>query len=188
MVIDALSEELFRKPYDRNGEIASRGKVNERLVRRLLRAPFFRQPPPRTAGREQFGREFTRYFIRYFTSTSFPPRKKEDALATATAFTAASIADSIQRFVVSGNLKPETRDWQLVVSGGGVRNQSLMRMLAERTRLTIRAADEFGLPSEAKEAVAFAVLAYQTWQRQPGNIPAATGATRPAILGKISYP
>ena len=77
-----------------------------------------------------------------------------------------------------------------IVSGGGAKNRLLMRMLAEETSrlgLKLRSSDDFGVPSQAKEAVAFALLAYQTWHRQPGNIPAATGAERPAILGKISY-
>ena len=76
------------------------------------------------------------------------------------------------------------------VSGGGTRNRTLMRMLAERLaelQMRVSTTDEQGLPSEAKEAVAFAVLAYQTWHRRPSNIPSATGAARAAILGKISY-
>jgi len=191
MVIDALTEQLFGKPYDRNGAIAARGRVNQTLVNRLLGTSFFRQPPPRTAGREEFGREFVQDFMGYFKGWSGRAVKKEDIVATATALTAAAIADSIAKFVISRNSKLEARNWELIVSGGGSRNRTLMRMLGERTRklaITVRTTETLGLPSEAKEAVAFAVLAYQTWHQQPGNIPSATGAKRAAVLGKISYP
>jgi anhydro-N-acetylmuramic acid kinase len=191
MIIDALSERLLGKPYDRNGVNASRGEVNHEVVRQLLRGSFFRQPPPRTAGREEFGREFVRHFMGYFKKRSRNQTRKADILATATALTAASIMDAIHRFVITRKSKPETRNWELIASGGGARNRTLMRMLREHTQdlgVELRTADEFGLPSEAKEAVAFAVLAYQTWHSQPGNIPSATGARQGAILGKISYP
>ena len=107
-------------------------------------------------------------------------------VATATALTAYSIADAVRAFVAPAG---EKRFREMIVSGGGAKNQTLMSMLgAELTGLKLRTSDEFGLPSEAKEAVAFALLAYQTWRRVPSNIPSATGAKRPAVLGKISYP
>ena len=109
--------------------------------------------------------------------------RKEDVVATATALTARSIADAIRRFLVG-------RFAELIVSGGGARNPTLMTMLEGQVAslgLRLRRSDDFGLPAEAKEAVAFALLAYQTWHQRPGNIPSATGASRPAILGKISY-
>ena len=107
-------------------------------------------------------------------------------VATATALTARSIADALRRFVLprGGNYR------EFVVSGGGANNPTLLAMLANELRplhLTIRASDEFGLPSAAKEAAAFALMAYETWNHRPSNIPSATGARRPAILGKISY-
>jgi len=118
---------------------------------------------------------------------------REDIVATATALTAASVACSIEQFVLrSRNEKRETKNYkELIVSGGGTRNPTLMKMLAERVLplgLSLNRSDDFGLPSEAKEAVAFALLAYQTWHQQPGNIPSATGARHPAVLGKISLP
>ena len=107
-------------------------------------------------------------------------------VATATALTARSIADALRRFVLPrrGNFR------EFVVSGGGANNPTLLAMLANELRplhLTIRASDEFGLPSAAKEAAAFALMAYETWNHRPSNVPSATGAKRPAILGKISY-
>ena len=191
MVVDALTERFFKQRYDSDGKIAARGRVNEQLVQRLLRVAFFQQPPPRTAGREEFGREFAAKFMEYFNNRSQHTHRKEDIIASATALTAASIATSIERFVLSRNLKPETRNWELIASGGGTRNRTLMRMISGRIpklAIRLRTTDEFGLPSEAKEAVAFAVLAYQTWNQLAGNIPSATGAKKAAVLGKVSYP
>lgn len=188
MVIDAVTEHLFGKPYDRNGRLAARGEPIERVLRELLRRPFFRQKPPKTAGREQFGREFVRDFLRLCRRAD-----KNDMVATATALTARSIAIAVRRFVLpvveSEEAKP-ARFRELVASGGGTKNATLMRMLREELaplKIRVRTTDDFGLPSEAKEATAFALLAYQTWRRLPSNVPSATGAARPVILGKVSY-
>jgi len=180
MVIDQLTQLLFDKPFDRNGAIAGRGRILEPVLKKMLRNPFFHQKPPKTAGREEFGREYAKAFLRRCGKA-----KKEDVIATATALTARSISAAIRDFVVK---KGEYRDY--IVSGGGSRNLTLMKMLSQEiaaSGLKLRHSDEFGVPSQAKEAIAFALLAYQTWQRQPGNIPSATGAKRAAILGKISY-
>jgi anhydro-N-acetylmuramic acid kinase len=111
---------------------------------------------------------------------------KADVVATATALTARSIVDAVQRFVL-----PRQKSYrELVVSGGGAKNPTLITMLGGELAplgVELRFSDEFGIPSAAKEAVAFAVLAYETWHRRPSNIPSATGARRAAILGKISY-
>jgi len=178
MLIDAVTERLFGQPYDRDGQIAASGTVFPSVLRDALRQSFFRRKPPKTAGREQFGREFARDFIRRCGRTD-----RRDVVATATALTASSIADAI-RCHVRGNYR------ELIVSGGGARNPTLMAMLANELQplgLQLRSSDEFGVPSSAKEAVAFALLAYQTWNRRPCNVPSATGARKPAILGKISY-
>jgi anhydro-N-acetylmuramic acid kinase len=181
MLIDAVTERLFGSPYDRDGRIAGAGVVLDRVIRDVLRALFFRRKPPKTAGREEFGREFTREFLRRCGRVD-----KRDIVATATALTARSIADALRRFVVRGT----SRYQDFIVSGGGASNPTLMAMLANELRplgVQIRSSDEFGLPSEAKEAAAFALLAFQTWNQRPSNVPSATGAKRPAILGKISY-
>jgi anhydro-N-acetylmuramic acid kinase len=181
MLIDAVTERLFGKPYDRNGRIAGSGAVLQSVTGDFLRAPFFRRKPPKTAGREEFGREFANEFVRRCGRVD-----KRDVVATATALTAGSIADALERFVL--RRRGTYRDF--IVSGGGASNPTLMAMLANELRplgLQIRSSDEFGLPSEAKEAAAFALLAFQTWNREPSNVPSATGAKRPAILGKISY-
>lgn len=181
MVIDAVTEKLFGKPYDRDGRIAAAGTVLDKVVTEILRASFFRKAPPKTAGREEFGTEFVRQFLQKCSRA-----RKQDVVATATALTARSIGHALRSFVVQR--KSSYR--QLIVSGGGARNSALLAMLANELKplgLSLRLSDEFGLPSEAKEAAAFALLAYQTWNRRPSNVPSATGAKRPTILGKISY-
>ncbi len=181
MLIDAVTERLFGKPYDRDGRIAASGAALDLVISDVMRGSFFRRKPPKTAGREEFGREFAQNFIRRCGRGD-----KRDIVATATALTAKSVADALRRFVIyrTGTYR------DFVVSGGGASNPTLMAMLANELRplgLQIRTSDEFGLPSEAKEAAAFALLAFQTWNRKPSNVPSATGAKRPAILGKISY-
>jgi anhydro-N-acetylmuramic acid kinase len=181
MVIDAVMQRLFDKPYDRDGRIAGSGIVLDSVIQDILRKPFFHRKPPKTAGREEFGREFVEDFIRRCGRA-----KKQDVVATATALTSQSIALAITKFVT--NKTTVYRDF--VVSGGGTQNSTLLAMLANELKplgLQLRSSEGFGIPSEAKEAVAFALLAYQTWNRQPSNVPSATGARRPAILGKVSY-
>src|ERR1700684_2352451 len=130
MVIDAAMEELFRKRYDRNGKIAPSGRVLDNVIAQLLHTPFFRQHPPRTAGREEFGREYVGQFLRLCQGASKP-----DIVATATALTAHSIADSLKRFVLPKFAPPskagrsERNDRQMIVSGGGAKNATLMAML-----------------------------------------------------------
>jgi anhydro-N-acetylmuramic acid kinase len=180
MLIDALTMHLFKKPYDHDGRIAAEGTVLNPVVSDLMRSSYFLRKPPKTAGREQFGRDFVRLFLQKCGRA-----KKNDMITTATALTAQSIADALQRFVLNRGAYKE-----FIVSGGGTNNPSLLAMLANLLSplgLQIRLSDEFGIPSEAKEAVAFALLAYQTWNRKPSNLPSATGAKRPAILGKVSY-
>lgn len=195
MVIDAIMQELFGKRFDRDGKIAASGEVIEAVAAKILKGRLFRAKPPKTAGREEFGREFVSEFLRGCRGAS-----KADVVATATALTARSIADAVRRFVIGQPQAPGVRSArrrrtdhnyrELILSGGGARNTTLVAMLAEQLAplgLVTRFSDEFGLPSEAKEAVAFAVLAYETWHRRPSNVASATGARRAAVLGKISY-
>jgi anhydro-N-acetylmuramic acid kinase len=187
MVIDAVTEKLFGRPFDRGGKIAASGKIIDKVVPAILQRDFFRKPPPKTAGREEFGREFVRDFLR-----SCRPGRKLDVVATATALTAKSIADAVRRFVIEdSNSGPKQAFHEMILSGGGSKNATLVKMLTRELAplgLQLRFSDEFGLPSAAKEAAAFAVLAYETWHRRPSNVPSATGAKRTAVLGKISYP
>lgn len=180
MVVDAVMERLYGRTMDRDGRVAARGAARENVVAALLRSPFFPRRPPKSAGREEFGSEFLRQFLRLCRGA-----RKEDIVATATVLTARSIAVSLQRFVLArGNFS------DFILSGGGARNRTLVKMLADEITplgLGLHLSDDFGVPSKAKEAAAFAVLAYQTWQRQPSNLPSATGAGRAVILGKVSF-
>jgi anhydro-N-acetylmuramic acid kinase len=201
MVIDAVTQELFGNAFDRDGKIAASGEVIEPVLMRFLSGAFFRAKPPKTAGREEFGREFVAEFLQLCRG-----ERKQDMVATATALTARSIAEAVRQFVTTRNSKvkiptlshesrqgwgtPKLAVREIILSGGGARNATLVGMLAEQLAplgIVVRFSDEFGLPSEAKEAVAFAVLAYETWNRRASNVPSATGAKRGAMLGKISY-
>jgi anhydro-N-acetylmuramic acid kinase len=199
MVIDASMERLYGRSYDRDGRTAAAGTPLDDILKVLLQHRFFRRRPPKTAGREEFGREFVADFLRRCGRA-----RKEDVVATATALTARSIGEALTRFVLppGANAQGKGRHFgtakavplhqfsDYVISGGGAKNCTLVAMLhaqLEPLGLTLRSSEDFGVPSAAKEAVAFALLAYESWHRRPSNIPAATGARRPAILGKISY-
>lgn len=176
MIIDALTVEHTkgRQTFDRGGSLAAKGEVNQKLLDTLLRDPFYRQPPPKTAGREQYGREF----IERLKKNALPLL---DLIATATAFTAATVAAAIDRFV-----RPRMAPDELIVSGGGAHNPRIMAYLAAflpGTRVLTSA--DYGIDVDAKEAIAFAILAYETWHRRPSNLPSATGARRAVVLGKI---
>jgi anhydro-N-acetylmuramic acid kinase len=184
MLIDALTQLLFNKAFDRAGAIAARGTTLPRVLEAAMRDLFFRRKPPKSAGREEFGAAFATSFLERCKAISSRP---EDAIATATALTTHSITAAYDRFA-----KPLMKDAPVdfFISGGGARNATLVKMLQQSlTPLGCRIAttDHAGLPSQAKEAVAFALLAYETWHRRPGNVPAATGASRLAILGNITY-
>jgi len=187
MVIDAVTDKLFGQPFDRNGRIAASGKVLDKVILKFLQRKFFKKKPPKTAGREEFGREFVTEFLR-----SCGRCPKQDAVATATALTAKSIAQAISRHAIQNSASARKPAFsEMILSGGGAKNSTLVAMLTSELAalgLRLRFTDEFGLPSEAKEAAAFAVLAHETWRRRPSNVPSATGAKRAAVLGKISYP
>lgn len=184
MVIDAIVAECFRKKYDARGSIAVRGRVLDSVVTTALSGKFFQAPPPKSAGREEFGRE---YAARFLAQCRRHSKRGEDAVATATALTAASIGLAWKQFV-QPTLPAGPTDY--ILAGGGAKNQALVKMLeaelSEAGNISLRTSEDFGMPAAAKEAVAFALLAYQTWNGLPGNLPTATGAKRPVILGKIT--
>jgi anhydro-N-acetylmuramic acid kinase len=185
MVIDALTQQLFGKPYDRDGRIAARGNVLHPVLESVLRQPFFLAKPPKSAGREEFGGSFAEDFLRKCRRVG---GSNEDIIATATALTAQSISLAFARFVQPRLKHSAPVDY--IVSGGGAKNTTLMRMLRdllEPLGCALLDSGAMGLPVEAKEAAAFALLAYYTWHRRPANVPSATGAKRPAILGQITY-
>ena len=178
MVMDALAVMATngRATYDKGGRIASHGIVHPLLLDELLTDAFYRARPPKAAGREQYGREFVDRLL----ATRLPIA---DLIATATALTAASIGRGIETFV-----RPRMRVDDLIVSGGGAHNPRIMAYLAAfLPGVTVHTSTDFGIHVDAKEAIAFAVLAYETWRRRPSNLPAATGARRPVVLGKVSF-
>jgi len=177
MVIDQLVTRITqgRLTYDRDGVIASGGVPDPKLLAKLLRDKYFRAKPPKAAGREQYGSEFVTKLLDTELSS-------EDLIATATALTAESIALGLRNFVL-----PEMRVDEVFVSGGGTHNPTLMRMLKKAVDpLPVMESTEVGLDVDAKEAIAFAVMAYETANQRPSNIPAATGAKRPVLLGKVT--
>lgn len=163
--------------FDRDGVLAAQGRVDESLLRELMDEPYLRTPPPKTTGRELFG---TQFGARVWERAQARGLCDYDIVATLTAFTAYSIAQAYRDFL------PTFPD-EVIVSGGGARNTTLMRMLRDLLApARVLAIDELGIPSEAKEALAFAVLAYETFHQRPGNLPAATGARHPVVLGSIT--
>ena len=181
MIIDRIAELITkgRQKYDKDGRLAIKGSVNKKLLTRLMQNDFFKRRPPKTAGREQFGFAFADGIYKDCSRKSIGGF---DLIATVTAFTANSITEAYQRFI-------KTKIDEVIVCGGGCRNPVLMRMLGEHlpeSRLLIM--DELGINADAKEAVSFAILAALTIKGICGNVPSATGAEKPVILGKIIPP
>ncbi len=204
MLIDALVSHFThnRQRFDKNASLARRGHISNALIYRLMKDPYLKLRPPKSTGREYFGAPYVKDLLDFARKREIKPA---DVLYTVTHFTAASVVDALRRFVL-----PKHKISQLIVSGGGTRNPLLMDQL----RLLLRIASlspsrhsrlrratrhfphnsievipstHFGVPEQSKEAYAFALLAYETFHHRPSNLPSATGARRPAILGKISY-
>jgi anhydro-N-acetylmuramic acid kinase len=186
MVIDALMQHEFGKPFDRGGRVAARGSELPRVVAEAMSWGYFGLGAPKSCGREQFGAEFVERFRGLCGDVS-----GADLIATATALTWRSIYEAYARICWPhlGLRAPLARGTDLVAAGGGARNAFLMARLRDAfTPLGVKviATDEMGVPSQAKEAVAFALLAWLRWHGLPGNVPSATGAARPVALGKVS--
>jgi anhydro-N-acetylmuramic acid kinase len=182
MIIDALVERSTarRMAYDRDARIALRGQVIRPLLDMMLRSAYLRLPPPKTAGREQFGLEYADELISWAKKRR---ARTEDLVRTATIFTALSIADAFRRFIFS-----RVRVNELIVAGGGTKNPLLMAQLrAALPGIEIVRSSRFGVPAEAKEALAFAVLAYEAFHGRVNNLPSATGAKRSAVMGKLVH-
>jgi anhydro-N-acetylmuramic acid kinase len=176
MVIDAIARE-YGLTYDRDGEIAASGNVNTELLDELLRDPYYRRKPPKSAGREQYGTEFIARLKA--TGIGLP-----DLAATLTVLTAATIAMAVQG---NRSLTVAARIDELIVSGGGVHNPQIMAHLAGfLPGVAVCSSTDHGIDADAKEAIAFAVLAYETWRGKPSNLPSATGARRAVVLGSIT--
>jgi anhydro-N-acetylmuramic acid kinase len=162
--------------FDRDGRMAAAGRVDEALLAEWLAHPFFQQPPPRSTGREQWGQAAARRYLAQAQARGLAP---EEVVATLTALTARSIAEAYGRYL--------GRVDEALVGGGGARNPALMTMLRAALPAThVRPIDDMGLDADAKEAVLFAVLGYATLHGWTNNLPAATGANHPVVLGSIT--
>jgi anhydro-N-acetylmuramic acid kinase len=218
ILIDALVSHFThgRQRFDQDGALAKYGQISLPLMRTLLRDPYLKQRPPKSTGREYYGRDYLKELLalgrRYRLSSN-------DLICTTTMFSANSVIDALHRFVF-----PKHKINEIIVSGGGAQNPVIWQTLSvfamaganprdlykaaalekisivmtgalsrpplavpKHALVYVRSSSSFGVPTEAKEAYAFALLAYETFHHRPSNLPSATGATRPAILGKISY-
>jgi anhydro-N-acetylmuramic acid kinase len=182
MLIDALVSHFThgRQGYDKNAVLATQGRSLPGLLDDLLRDPYLRLAPPKSTGREYYGHA---YLKNCFALGRRHRAKPNDLIRAATIFTALSVVDALNRFVL-----PKTRIHQLIVSGGGAYNPLILAQLsAALPGIEVLPSSRLGIPEDAKEAYAFALLAYETVHQRPSNLPSATGARGPAILGKISY-
>jgi anhydro-N-acetylmuramic acid kinase len=204
MLIDALVQHFShgRQRYDKNAAIAQTGRPLPALLDELLRDPYLKLRPPKSTGREYYGRAYLRKMLAMGRRHRAKPA---DIIRAATIFTALSVVDALNRFVL-----PKTRIHQLIVSGGGALNPLLLAQLtaalaearpnvgaqhaaphlgklSTSSKIEVFPSSKLGIPEDAKEAFAFALLAYETFHHRPSNLPSATGARGPAILGKISY-
>ncbi|HVO58852.1 MAG TPA: anhydro-N-acetylmuramic acid kinase [Dongiaceae bacterium] len=185
MLIDALVAHFTRgrASYDRNARLALQGKLHAGILNALLRDPYLKLRPPKSTGREYFGRAYVQRLLVLGRKHHVPAN---DLVRTATVFTAVSIVAAIRGFVLP-ELKRRHLD-ELIVSGGGANNPLLLGQIAALLPGTsVMPSSALGIPVDAKEALAFALLAYETWHRRPSNVPSATGASGRAILGKLSY-
>jgi anhydro-N-acetylmuramic acid kinase len=182
MLIDALVSRFSkgRRRFDQNGEMARAGKPIRGLIDELMRDPYLRVAPPKSTGREYYGEAYVQGIVVLARKHGAKPN---DLIRCVTIFTPLSVVDALHRFVL-----PKHKIDQLIVSGGGARNPLIMAQLAAALPdLEVLPSSRLGVPEDAKEAFAFALLAYETFHRRPSNVFTATGASGPAILGKISY-
>jgi len=174
MIINELSQHFYEEPYDSDGEYAAKGTVNEELLAEWLALPYIQKDPPKTTGREMFGAQFVQKYLEKYKL------KPNDWLATATMFTAQAISENIKPFI--------TAETDLIIGGGGSYNPTLLAMIKEAVpNIAVKRQEDLGYSSDAKEAVAMTILGNQTLKRQSSNVPSATGASKPVILGNITY-
>ena len=178
MIIDSIISILTKgkQKFDRGGLIAARGTVDKAILKDMLRHPFFSRRPPKSTGREEFGSRYCDALYQKLTKRSIPA---ENIMATVTAFTAESIIQAYRKFL------PQMPD-EVILCGGGAHNSTLIKMLRQGLgESIILLSDEYGINCDAKEAISFAILAYATIKGAANNVPSATGAKQPVVLGKI---
>ncbi|WP_088233303.1 anhydro-N-acetylmuramic acid kinase AnmK [Bacillus cereus] len=181
MVIDEVCQRLFQLPYDQNGEIAKQGVIVDEILTYCMNHPFLKMNPPKSTGREQFGKEFVSELLKRFENYS-----KESILTTVTMFTANSIVHHYKEFIL-----PHYEIDEVILGGGGSYNDTLVEMVRnglKEEKCAIFIQEDIGYSSAAKEAIAFAILANETHHRNPSNVPSATGAKKSVVLGNITFP
>jgi anhydro-N-acetylmuramic acid kinase len=182
MLIDALVSHFThgRQRFDKNAQLAAHGRSNPALLDELMRDPYLKIAPPKSTGREYYGHAYMKKILALRKRFRARPN---DLIRAATIFTALSVVDAMNRFVLR-----KTKIDQLIVSGGGARNPLVLAQLsAALPGIEALPSSRLSIPEDAKEAFAFALLAYETFHQRPSNLPSATGARGPAILGKIAY-
>ncbi|MDD1367977.1 anhydro-N-acetylmuramic acid kinase AnmK [Bacillus sp. MHSD_36] len=181
MVMDEVCQRLFQLPYDQNGNIAKQGVVVEEVLTYCMNHSFLKMNPPKSTGREQFGEEFVSELLKRFEKHS-----KENILTTVTRFTASSIVYHYKEFIL-----PYYEIDEVILGGGGSYNDTLVEMIRhglKEEKCALFLQEDIGYSSEAKEAIAFAILANETYHRNPSNVPSATGAKESVVLGNITFP
>ncbi|MEX0137386.1 anhydro-N-acetylmuramic acid kinase [Bacillus nitratireducens] len=181
MVIDEVCQRLFQLPYDHKGRIAKQGVVVDEILTYCMNHPFLKMNPPKSTGREQFGEEFVSELLKRYEKHS-----KENILTTVTMFTASSIVHHYKKFIL-----PYYEIDEVILGGGGSYNDTLVEMIRKglkKEKCAIFIQEDIGYSSEAKEAIAFAILANETHHRNPSNVPSATGAKQSVVLGNITFP
>jgi len=181
MLIDAVAREYFHQDFDRNAGLARQGKVSRELLKSLLNDPYIKRKPPKSTGRSYFGVDFLKKIEDGKEEYQLTPY---DLLATVTQFTSDSIVFSYKQWV-----QPKVKVDEWIVSGGGARNPMIFEELKKQLQpTTIILSDDVGIPGDAKEAIAFAILANELISGQPGNLPSVTGAHQETTLGVLCFP
>lgn len=177
MAIDEACNILFGIPYDKDGKIASSGVVNDEMLNELMKMKYIHEKPPKTTGREDFGQRFVEKVIDKYSEL-----KSEDIIATLTMFTAKSISYNYKKFII-----PNNKLEKVIIAGGGAHNKTLIRFIKEELEgVEVLIQEDLGFSSDAKEAIAFAVLGNETLNNNFSNVPSATGANEKVILGQIT--
>ncbi len=176
MLIDAFCKKLFNLPFDKDGEIAAQGKINETWLNELLNENYYSLTPPKSTGRELFNDDY----VRAISQTA--PKDKYDTIATLTALTAKTIANSYKDFVLS-----KTNLDEIVIGGGGAYNKTMLKLIENYTGISVKTHNDFGIDDKFKEAIAFAMLGFCTLNNTPNNLPSCTGAKKSVIMGVISH-
>jgi len=177
MLIDYFTKKLFNLPYDKDGELASKGKIDKNWLNALLNLDYYRLEPPKSTGRELFSEEYAEKIL------ESAPENPYDVIATVTALSAKTIADAYEDFVF-----PKTEIKEIVLGGGGAYNKTLVEYLKSYLPgITIKTHEDFGIDNKYKEALAFAILGYCSAMATPNNLPNCTGARKAVVMGEAAY-